>query len=96
MKEITTTQALELFTQGLTGQNYSGLTIRAYRDDLNQFFSFVSRNRVDWQVVTRFDRVDIQGYLSYLAAQKTTGVTRRRKLAALRHFFRFLKDWRLD
>jgi len=92
MNTITTTQALELFTQGLTGQNYSGLTIRAYRDDLNQFFSYISRNRVDWSVLSHFDRTDIQGFLSYLAALKTTGVTRRRKLAALRHFFRFLKE----
>jgi integrase/recombinase XerC len=92
MKEITTTQALEVFIQGLTGLNYSPLTIRAYRDDLNQFFSYVSRNRVDWQNVSRFDRVDIQGFLTFLAAQKTTGVTRRRKLAALKHFFKFLKE----
>src|SRR5260221_11258898 len=92
MKERTTTQALEVFVQGLTGLNYSPLTIRAYHDDLNQFFNYVSRNRVDWQTVTRFDRVDIHGFLTFLAAQNTTGVTRRRKLAAIKHFFKFLRE----
>ena len=40
----------------------------------------------------RFTRADIEGFMSYLAGQQMTGVTRVRKLAAIRKFFTFLEE----
>jgi site-specific recombinase XerD len=95
MKEMTTTQSLALFMTALRGQNYSAKTLRAYGDDLRQFLGWVQRNRVDWDFPKRFSRVDIEGFMSYLAGQQMTGVTRVRKLAAIRKFFTFLEENRL-
>jgi integrase/recombinase XerC len=92
MLEMTTTQSLELFLRALQGQNYSPKTLRAYGDDLQQFLAWVEKNRVDWDLPTRFSRADIEGFMQYLAAQRMTGVTRVRKLAAIRKFFTFLEE----
>ena len=89
---MTTTQSLELFLRALQGQNYSPKTLRAYGGDLHQFLSWVEKNRVDFDVPTRFSRADIEGFMQYLAAQRMTGVTRVRKLAAIRKFFTFLEE----
>jgi integrase/recombinase XerC len=89
---MTTTQSRELFLRALQGQNYSPKTLRAYGDDLHQFLSWVEKNRVDFDVPTRFSRADIEGFMQYLAAQRRTGVTRVRKLAAIRKFFTFLEE----
>ena len=89
---MTTTQSLQLFLRALQGQNYSPKTLRAYGDDLHQFLSWVEKNRVDWDIPTRFSRVDIEGFMQYLAAQHMTGVTRVRKLAAIRKFLTFLEE----
>jgi site-specific recombinase XerD len=95
MKAMTTTHSVELFMTALRGQNYSPKTLRAYGADLRQFLSWVAKNRVDWEIPKRFSRVDIEGFMSYLAGQQMTGVTRVRKLAALRKFFTFLEENRI-
>jgi site-specific recombinase XerD len=92
MMQITTTQSLQLFIRALQGQNYSSKTLRAYGDDLQQFLAWVEKNRVDWDSPTRFARGDIEGFMQYLAAQRMTGVTRVRKLAAIRKYFTFLEE----
>jgi site-specific recombinase XerD len=92
MLTITTTQSRELFLRALQGQNFSPKTLRAYGDDLTQFLAWVEKNRVDFDVPTRFTRGDIEGFMQYLAAQRMTGVTRVRKLAAIRKFFTFLQE----
>src|SRR5687767_7038354 len=92
MLQMTTTQSLEIFLRALQGQNFSPKTLRAYGDDLTQFMSFVKNNRVDWDTPTRFDRADIEGFMQYLASQRRSGVTRVRKLAAIRKFFTFLEE----
>jgi site-specific recombinase XerD len=92
MLDMTTTQSLQLFLKALQGQNYSPKTLRAYGDDLHQFLAWVEKNRVDWDIPTRFSRGDIEGFMQYLAAQRMTGVTRVRKLAAIRKFFAFLEE----
>jgi integrase/recombinase XerC len=89
---MTTTHSVELFMTGLRGQNYSPKTLRAYGDDLQQFLEWVGENRVDWDLPKRFSRVDIEGFMSYLAGHQMTGVTRVRKLAALRKFFTFMEE----
>jgi site-specific recombinase XerD len=92
MLTMTTTHSVELFMTALRGQNYSPKTIRAYGDDLRQFIEWVGENRVDWDTPKRFGRVDIEGFMSYLAGRRMTGVTRVRKLAAIRKFFTFLEE----
>jgi len=92
LEEMTTTQSLALFLRALQGQNYSPKTLRAYGDDLHQFLAWVEKNRVDFDIPTRFSRGDIEGFMQYLAAQRMTGVTRVRKLAAIRKFFTFLEE----
>ena len=59
---MTTTQSLQLFLRALQGQNYSPKTLRAYGDDLAQFLEWVKKNRVDFDVPTRFSRNDIEGF----------------------------------
>ena len=92
MLQMTTTQSLEIFLRALQGQNYSPKTLRAYGDDLAQFLAWVQKNRVDWDTPTRFSRGDIEGFMQYLAAQRMSGVTRVRKLAAIRKFFAFMEE----
>jgi integrase/recombinase XerC len=89
---MTTTQSLQIFLRALQGQNFSPKTLRAYGDDLNQFFGWVQKNRVDWDTPTRLTRADIEGFMQYLAAQRMSGVTRVRKLAAIRKFFAFMAE----
>jgi integrase/recombinase XerC len=89
---MTTTQSLQIFLRALQGQNFSPKTLRAYGDDLAQFLRFVEKNRVDFDNPVRFTRGDIEGFMQYLAGRNMTGVTRVRKLAAIRKFFAFLQD----
>jgi site-specific recombinase XerD len=95
MMHMTTTQSLDVFLRALQGQNYSPKTLRAYGDDLTQFLAWVQKNRVDWETLKRFSRVDIEGFMQYLAAQRMSGVTRVRKLAAIRQFFAFMEENRI-
>jgi site-specific recombinase XerD len=95
METTTTTQSIELFMAALLGQNYSPKTLRAYRDDLRQFITWVAENRVDWDYPGRFTRADVEGFMSYLAGQHMTGVTRVRKLAAIRKLFTFMEEHRI-
>jgi site-specific recombinase XerD len=95
METTTTTQSIELFMAALRGQNHPPKTLRAYGDDLRQFIQWVGKNRVDWDIPRRFTRADIEGFMSYLAGQHMTGVTRVRKLAAIRKFFTFMEENRI-
>jgi site-specific recombinase XerD len=60
--------------------------------DLNQFVAWLQTRRVDWDIPYRIERIDIVGFINKLAAEKSTAVTRRRKLAAIRGFLKFCKD----
>src|SRR5918997_3560962 len=92
MLAMTTTQSLQIFLRALQGQNYSSKTLRAYGDDLTQFLGWVQKIRVDWDIPTRLTRADIEGFMQYLSAQRMSGVTRVRKLAAIRKFFAFMAE----
>jgi integrase/recombinase XerC len=95
MAKMTTTHSLEMFVNALQGRNFSQKTIRAYGDDLRQFLSFVEKNRVDWDRPGRLGRADVEGFLQHLASRRLTGLTRARKLAAIRKFFAFLAEHRI-
>ncbi len=92
MLDMTTTKSKELFITALEGQNYSPRTLRAYADDIQQFIEWVGKNRVDWDNPVKFTRMDIEGFMHYLAGHNMTGVTRVRKLASIRKFFACLNE----
>src|SRR3954447_22952029 len=87
-----TTESIELFKQTLIGKNYSSETLRAYLSDLEQFVAWLKMRRVDWDIPYRLQRIDIVEYINSLAAQKACSQTRKRKLATIRGFLKFLKD----
>jgi site-specific recombinase XerD len=85
-------QLLVVFGKALEGQNFSPKTVRAYRDDLEQFAAWLSSIRVDWENPRRLGRVDIESFLHHLSGLNLSGVSRARKLAAIRKFFSFLHE----
>jgi site-specific recombinase XerD len=88
----TTTESIELYKQTLEGKNYALPSITAYLSDLNQFIEWLKTKRVDWDYPYRIQRIDIVEFINHLAAQKVSAVTRKRKLASIRGFLKFLKD----
>jgi site-specific recombinase XerD len=88
----TTTESIELFKQSLEGNNYSRESIKAYLSDLAQFVEWLKSRRVDFDIPFRIARIDIVEFINHLATKKASAVTRKRKLAAIRGFLKFLKD----
>jgi integrase len=88
----TTTESIELYKQSLEGNNYSLQSIKAYLGDIGQFVEWLKTRRVDFDIPYRIARIDIVEFINHLASRKTTAVTRKRKLAAIRGFLKFLKD----
>lgn len=87
---VTFESTLQQFTTSLLGKNRSAGTIRAYSTDVLQFVAFLRDS--DMTVLSPADvcRSHISEYLSSLAQRNLTGVSRARKLAAIREYFRFL------
>ena len=81
--------SLSLKEQGHEGTNQN--TIVAYRNDLNQACAYLKQQQVDdWQAVTR---EHIEGYLQEMhEGQAYRPTTIARKLAALKTFFRYLRN----
>jgi integrase/recombinase XerC len=88
----TTTESLALYEQTLEGKNYSAQSIKAYLGDLGQFVEWLKTRRVDWDIPYRIQRIDIVEFINHLAREKASGQTRKRKLASIRGFLKFLKD----
>jgi len=88
----TTTESIELYKQTLQGKNYSPQSIKAYLGDLQQFIQWLQTRRVDWNIPYRMARIDVVEFINHLATRKAMAVTRKRKLAAIRGFLKFLKD----
>jgi len=57
-----------------------------------QLVEWLKTRRVDFDIPSRIARIDIVEFMNHLASRKTTAVTRKRKLAAIRGFLKFLKD----
>jgi site-specific recombinase XerD len=87
-----TTESIELYRQTLGGKNYSAQSIKAYLSDLTQFIEWLKTRRVDWDIPYRIQRIDIVEFINSLAREKASAVTRRRKIASIRSFLKFLKD----
>jgi integrase/recombinase XerC len=83
--------AIRKFLRTLEAANKSPATIRAYRTDLAQFLTFLIETNVTIAQPSDIHRDDLTEYLASLAERDLKGITRARKLAAIREFFRFLE-----
>jgi site-specific recombinase XerD len=92
MLDMTLQQGQQVFLNALSGNNFSGQSIRAYNADITQFIDFLQPIRVDWNTPAKISRMDIVEFMNRLAGLKRTGTTRARKLASIRHFLKFLKE----
>ncbi len=82
--------SLTRFLNSLSGRNLSEHTATAYRTDLLQFLTWVSENDVTVDSPSMLTRTHILDYLTHLADLSRSGVTRVRKLAAIREYCKFL------
>ena len=75
-------------------RNVSINTVAAYRDDLESFTGFLSKDYLtmarDLLDLRRVDHIAIRSYLAHLARKKLRRSSIARHLSALRSFFKFL------
>ncbi len=83
-------EQIERFLSELTRKNVSTHTLAAYRSDLRQFLEYFSPPGEEPPPPQEFDVLKVREWLSDLYRRKLMAVSMRRKLAALRAFFRFL------
>jgi len=81
---------IDRFLDELKRNNVSPHTLAAYGSDLCQFLEYFSPPGSDPPGPREFEVWKIREWLGSLYQQKLTAVSMRRKLAALRAFFRFL------
>ena len=81
---------IDRFLEELKRNNMSPHTLAAYGSDLAQFLEYFSPPGTEPPSVGGFDVPKIREWLGSLYRDKLTAVSMRRKLAALRAFFRFL------
>jgi site-specific recombinase XerD len=91
MHTIILEKGLATFLNVLSGKNRSTATIRAYATDIAQFISFLHANNISIHTPAEVQKIDVMEYLSALAKKELTGITRARKMSALREYFRFLE-----
>ncbi|MDD4874652.1 MAG: tyrosine-type recombinase/integrase [Dehalococcoidales bacterium] len=73
-----------------TERGFSPKTVDAYRHDLGKFSEFADKELgKDWQVGD-VDQYTIKAYMQFLADRGNAAVSRGRKLATLKSFFRYL------
>ena len=78
------------FIEELKRNNVSPHTLSAYASDLAQFLEYFSPPEAEPPAPREFEVWKIREWLGSLYQQKLTAVSMRRKLSALRAFFRFL------
>ena len=78
------------FLDELRRQNASAHTVRNYASDLEQFLGYFTVAGQPKPTVEQFDTLAIREWLGHLYQQQLTAVSMRRKLAAVRSFFKFL------
>jgi site-specific recombinase XerD len=89
---LTLEKALEDFLRAMEGKNRSGATLRAYRTDVLQFIIWLHQNDLTIANPAHVEKIDITEYLAFLAERRVSGVSRARKVAALREYFKFCQD----
>jgi integrase/recombinase XerC len=81
---------IEIFLGELRRQNASEHTVRNYASDLDQFVAYFSIPDKPEPTLEEIDMLAIREWLGHLYEQRLTAVSMRRKLAAVRSFFKFL------
>src|SRR5690242_4582482 len=75
---------LSAFLRGLEGLNRSPQTVRAYATDIGQFIGWIHRVNAVALFPSQIVKADITEYLTSLNQRGVTGLSRARKLAAIR------------
>jgi len=83
---------LTAFLRSLEGANLSAATIRAYETDVAQCLDSLRQTDMTLTGPDQVQRRHLQEHLAALGDRGLTGVTRARKVAAIRGYFRFLED----
>jgi site-specific recombinase XerD len=91
-QHISLESALPHFQTYLLSRNTSSLTQQAYTTDVHQFITWLKETTVIELHAGTITKTDINEYLAYLADLGRSGVTRARKLASIREFFRYLYE----
>lgn len=81
--------AIGEFIESLRRENVSPHTIRNYQSDLDQFHAYFTPDGEQAPAPAEFDALLIREWLGHLHQQNLTPISMRRKLAAVRSFFRF-------
>src|SRR5271169_3103295 len=81
---------IELFLDELRRQNASTHTVRNYASDLDQFLAYFAIPDKPKPTLEQMDTLAIREWLGHLYEQRLSAVSMRRKLAAVRSFFKFL------
>jgi integrase/recombinase XerC len=84
--------SIEQYLSELSRRGASAHTLRNYASDLEQFATFLEPPGETAPDVETIDRNLLREWLSYLFAQGLTAITVRRKLAAVRSLFKFLRQ----
>jgi len=79
-----------LFLEELRRENVSAHTARAYASDLRQFVQYFSPPGGEAPEIGALDTLALREWLGDLYRRKLKAVSMRRKVAAVRSFFRFL------
>jgi integrase/recombinase XerC len=74
----------------LRRQNASSHTVRNYASDLDQFRAYFTISGQEKPRAEQIDALAVREWLGHLYEQRLTAVSMRRKLAAVRSFFKFL------
>ncbi|MGC4105906.1 MAG: tyrosine-type recombinase/integrase [Thermomicrobiales bacterium] len=72
------------------GRNRSPQTIRAYRSDLYQLAGWALQDNPFLIMAADVTTDDVNAFLAHLARRNVSGVSRARKLAAIREFYRWM------
>ena len=81
---------IERFLDARRRENVSENTLRAYAADLRQFLEYLSPADSGPPALREIDLLTLREWLADLYRTKLSAVSLRRKLAALRSFFKFL------
>ena len=92
MQTLSLDQALTQFLTSLRARNTSVLTQQAYHTDVRQFIAWLNETTVVATHAGTVTKADIIEYLSYLSDLGRSGITRARKLASLREYFKYLYE----
>jgi integrase/recombinase XerC len=81
---------IEQFLAELSRENVSAHTLRSYGSDLEQFLAYLTPPGGEPLPLEKVDTLVLREWLGDLYRQKLSPLSLRRKLAAVRSFFRFL------